>query len=95
MSDRLAVPASRRPRPLVVAAIALAIAAAACSPRTAVAQAPTREMIDRGHRMLANVDKELRRYYFDSTYGGVDLDAHFRATRRSRSRLPILTSSPP
>ena len=47
--------------------------------RPAVAQAPTREMVDRGHRMLAQVHRDLRELYFDSTFGGLDIEARYRA----------------
>lgn len=65
--------------------------ATALLPQVAVAQAPSREMIDRGHRMLANVHQELRKNYYDSTFGGVDLDAQFRTADSAISAAPSNT----
>ena len=42
--------------------------------RPTAAQAPTGEEIDRAHRMLAQVRDDLLKYYYDSTFGGVNLD---------------------
>jgi C-terminal processing protease CtpA/Prc len=33
-----------------------------------------REMYERGHRMLLQIQEDLKKYYYDSTFHGVDLD---------------------
>jgi C-terminal processing protease CtpA/Prc len=62
-----------RPRSLVVA-IVLALVAR----RPAVAQAPTGEEIHRSHQMLKLIRDDLKKYYYDSTFGGSDFDRRFR-----------------
>jgi carboxyl-terminal processing protease len=69
-------------------ALAAALSLCAAFPRPAAAQAPSREMIDRGHRMLANVHKQLRELYFDSTFGGLDLEARYRVADSAISVAP-------
>ena len=44
----------------------------------AVAQAPTNEQVSRAHTMLKQIRDDLQRYYYDSTFGGTDLDARVR-----------------
>jgi len=56
--------------PLVVLALSLAV-------RPAATQAPTGEEVDRAHKMLAQVREDLVKYYYDSTFGGVNLDNRF------------------
>jgi C-terminal processing protease CtpA/Prc len=46
--------------------------------RPTPAQAPTSEQTSRAHTMLAQVRDDLRKNYYDSTFGGVDLDSRFR-----------------
>lgn len=46
--------------------------------RSAGAQAPTGEQISRAHTMLAQIRDDLKRYYYDSTFGGTDLDRRVR-----------------
>ena len=46
--------------------------------RPIVAQAPTGEEVGRAHKMLAQAREDLKAFYYDSTFGGVDLDARFR-----------------
>lgn len=56
----------------------LLVVTALFAARPAVAQAPTGEQISRAHTMLAQIRDDLKKYYYDSTFGGVDLDARFR-----------------
>jgi len=42
------------------------------------AQAVAEQDRGRAHSMLEQVRKDLRRYYYDSTFGGIDLDARYR-----------------
>ena len=53
--------------PLVVVTALFAAPAAA-------AQAPTGEQISRAHAMLAQIRDDLAKYYYDSTFGGTNLD---------------------
>ncbi len=62
-----------RPRSLPLAVLVLAVVAC-----PAVAQAPNSEQVSRAHAMLAQVRDDLKQYYYDSTFGGVDLDAKYR-----------------
>ena len=62
-----------RPWSLPLAALAFLSAA---SP--AVAQAPTSEQVSRAHQMLAQIRTDLRKYYYDSTFGGVNMEAKYR-----------------
>jgi len=62
-----------RPCSLPLAVLVLLVAV-----RPAVAQAPSGEQISRAHQMLAQVRTDLKKYYFDSTFGGVDIDAKYR-----------------
>jgi C-terminal processing protease CtpA/Prc len=45
-------------------------------------------MIDRGHRMLAQVDQDIHKVYFDSTFGGRDLAARYRTADSAISAAP-------
>ncbi len=56
--------------------------------RPTAAQAPTGEEIDRAHRMLAQVRDDLLKYYYDSTFGGVNLDARYRHVDSALDRAP-------
>lgn len=76
--------ASRR-RLAIVAALCAAVA---MPPRPAAAQAPSKEMLSRGHRMLAQVYKDLRSEYYDSTFGGRDMGARFRTADSAISAAP-------
>jgi C-terminal processing protease CtpA/Prc len=58
----------------------LVVLVAQLAPRPAVAQAPSSEQISRAHQMLAQVRNDLRNYYYDSTFGGVNIEAKFRHT---------------
>jgi len=42
------------------------------------AQAPSGEQVSRAHQMLEQVRSDLRRYYFDSTFGGINIEAKYR-----------------
>src|SRR5690242_14296679 len=43
-----------------------------------VAQTPTAEQVSRAHTMLKQIRDDLKQYYYDSTFGGIDLDAKCR-----------------
>jgi carboxyl-terminal processing protease len=64
------------PRPLLLAAAICLIAAA---PHTGIAQRTgvTREMTERGRRMLVQIRKDLEANYYDSTFQGIDIDAAY------------------
>ncbi len=62
-----------RPCSLLLAA---ALAFTAVCPTAA--QAPTSEQISRAHTMLTQIRADLEKYYYDSTFGGMDLDRHIR-----------------
>ena len=79
---------SRRRLVRFAAAIAVAAAVVTALPRAATAQAPSREMLSRGHRMLAQIYKDLREIYFDPTFGGVDLEARYRAADSAITAAP-------
>ncbi len=53
-------------------------AALVASAAPARAQAPDAQMVERAHRMLEQVHEDLRRYYYDSTFGGRDRAAGYR-----------------
>jgi C-terminal processing protease CtpA/Prc len=57
--------------PLVVLALSLVV-------RSAAAQAPSGEETRRAHTMLALIRDDLKKYYYDSTFGGTDLDRRVR-----------------
>ncbi len=44
----------------------------------AAAQAPSGEQVSRAHTMLKQIRDDLLQYYYDSTFGGTDLDAKYR-----------------
>ena len=64
------------PRPLL---LAVAICLIAGVPRTAIGQKTgvSREMTERGRKMLLQVRKDLETNYFDSTFQGIDIDAAY------------------
>ncbi len=46
--------------------------------RPAAAQAPSGEETRRAHTMLAQIRDDLKKYYYDSTFGGTDIDRRVR-----------------
>ncbi len=58
---------------LVVAA-AVRFAGRAIRAQPGTQPLPSKEMRDRGHRMLAQLREDLHKYYYDSTYHGVDME---------------------
>jgi len=48
----------------------------------------SRETLDRARRMLATVQKDVRKYYFDSTFRGLDLDARFKEAEARLASAP-------
>lgn len=62
------------------------VSLAAVAPRALCAQEARtldRQTYERGRRVLEQVRKDLRTYYYDSTYKGIDLDARFAAADSS------------
>lgn len=43
-----------------------------------VAQEPSKQDLERAHSILAQVKEDLEQHYYDSTFGGLDLDARYR-----------------
>jgi C-terminal processing protease CtpA/Prc len=66
-------PQYRRAARLLVIAGTLLLAAPA-----GAQEKVNKETIDRGRRMLEQLKKDLHQYYYDSTFGGRDMDAAFR-----------------
>lgn len=54
------------------------------------AQRPNAEQVDRAHRILAQAREDLKKYYYDSTFGGQDLDARYRAVDASLDSQPTV-----
>lgn len=49
-------------------------------PHRAEAQQPRREQaFERGHRILAQIKRDVDQRYYDSTFRGADLEARYRA----------------
>lgn len=57
----------------------LAAVAVVCAPVFLPAQGVDDQARGRAHVMLQQVKKDLQEYYYDSTFGGVDLEARYRA----------------
>jgi C-terminal processing protease CtpA/Prc len=68
---------------------ALALALGVIAGGSLPAQELDRQMVDRGHRMLAQVKADLLEFYYDSTFGGLDLEASYR---RADSSLDAATT---
>jgi carboxyl-terminal processing protease len=73
-----AVPST--PRRLLLS-VALILTSAAPLPVIAQPSRASGEMIERGHKILQQVRKDLEEYYFDSTYAGVDMKTAYRRAR--------------
>jgi C-terminal processing protease CtpA/Prc len=68
----------RIPRPgRARAALAALVTVALLAPAPLAAQHVDRELVQRGRRMLEQLRKDLKTYYYDSTYHGIDIDAKF------------------
>jgi len=68
----------------------LAVLVAAVVVCPAVAQAPSSEQVSRAHQMLAQVRSDLHRYYFDSTFGGLNIEAKYRAADSALDQAPTV-----
>jgi len=62
-------------RPCSLPLAVLVLAVVVCP---AAAQAPSHELVSRAHTMLGQIRDDLRQYYYDSTFGGIDLNAKYR-----------------
>lgn len=71
-------------------ALGLLTLVALAAPCAARAQAPDEQNRDRAHRMLGYIRDDLKEYYYDSTFGGLDLDAHFRRADSSLDAAPTI-----
>ena len=60
------------------------------SVRLAAQNLPSRQDYTRGHRILRQIRQDLERYYYDSTYHGIDLDAGFQLADSSIDRAQSL-----
>lgn len=69
--------------PLVVLALSLAV-------RPAVAQAPSSEQVSRAHQMLAQVRDDLRKYYYDPMFGGINIEAKYRHVDSTLDQAPTI-----
>jgi C-terminal processing protease CtpA/Prc len=47
------------------------------------AQTPSAQDVERAHRMLGYVRADLKRFYYDSTFGGLDLEARYHVADSS------------
>lgn len=63
--------------------LTVAISLIALSSHSASAQRSgvTNEMVGRGHRILEQVREDLQEFYYDSTFGGVDMDAAYQRAK--------------
>jgi C-terminal processing protease CtpA/Prc len=59
--------------------LALSVLAVGLPLRPAAGQQPRRLDADRIHVILRTIQSDLHRYYYDSTFHGIDIDARFRA----------------
>lgn len=64
----------RRPRVPVLTSVLAFL----CTAVPARAQAPDAQMVSRSHEMLKQVYRDLREFYYDTTFGGRDLAASYR-----------------
>src|SRR5258708_31228664 len=62
-------------RPWCVPGGGVVLSVAVCP---AFGQAPSHERVSRAHSMLGQIRDDLKQYYYDSTFGGMDLNAKYR-----------------
>ena len=78
--------AGGRPRRRLRTRLALVAALAVAAAPVLSAQGFDRQTVERAHRMLAQVRADLLEYYYDTTFGGLDLEANYARADTSLDR---------